>query len=220
MARSISAGMAEYLALPKADGRHPAIVVIQEWWGVNDQIKAICDKWAAEGFVAIAPDLYHGKVVPIGQSDEAGKMMQNLDRAQALHDVTAAIEKVRTHARCNGKVAVTGYCMGGAYSLAAAASVHGLAAIVPFYGMPPGADWSKVEAPIQMHVAEHDDWVTVDGAKKLQATLVQHGKSLDLHTYDAHHAFCNEQRPDVYNASACARAWQSAVAFVKQHTSA
>jgi carboxymethylenebutenolidase len=210
--------MAEYLALPKGEDRHPGIVVLQEYWGVTDQIKGICDQWAAEGFLAIAPDLYHGKIA--ANAGDAAKMMQGLDRAKAMQDVAAAIDQVRKHARSTGKVAITGYCMGGAYSLAAAAAVRGLSAIVPFYGMPPGSDWSKVEAPIQLHVAEHDNWVTVDAAKKLKATLAQLGKSLELHIYDAHHAFCNEKRPEVYNAAACQQAWQRAVTFVKQHTSA
>jgi len=211
--------MAEYLALPKAEGRHPAIVVIQEWWGVTDQIKRVCDRWAGEGFVAYAPDLFHGETAAYSDSAKAQALMTKLDRPKALAEVTAAIEKVRTHARSNGKVAVTGFCMGGAFTLAAAASVPGLAAAVPFYGIPPGADWSKVTAPVQMHVAEHDDWVTVDAAKKLQATFVEHGKSFELFTYDAHHAFCNEHRPDVYNAAAAQKAWERAIAFVKQHAS-
>lgn len=212
--------MAEYLAVPKGEGRHPAVVVIQEWWGVNDQIKGVCDKWAAEGFIAFAPDLYHGEHASYGDADKAQKLMSGLDRTKAMADVTSAIEKVRTHPRSTGKVAITGYCMGGAYSLGAAASVKGLSACVPFYGMPPGADWSKVDAPIQMHVAEHDDWVTVDGAKKLKAAVEQHGGKLELFTYDASHAFCNERRPEVYNAAAAATAWQRALAFVKSHTSA
>jgi carboxymethylenebutenolidase len=210
--------MAEYLALPKADGRYPAVVVIQEYWGVTDQIKGVCDKWVGEGFIAIAPDLYDGKIATT--AEEAGAMMKALDRGKTLETIAAAIEKVRTHPSGSGKVAVTGYCLGGAFALAAAASVRGLSAIVPFYGMPPGGDWASVEAPILMHVAMHDNWVTVDGAKKLQATLAEHGKQLQLHIYDAQHAFCNERRPEVYDASACREAWHRTVTFVKQHTSA
>jgi carboxymethylenebutenolidase len=207
--------MAEYLALPKGDGRHPAVVVIQEWWGVNDQIKGICDKWAREGFVAVAPDLYHGKVVPIGESDEAQAMMSNLDQTRAMQDVIGAIETARAHPRSNGKVVVTGYCLGGAFALAAAAAVRGLAAIVPFYGIPPAADWSKVDAPIQMHVAQHDDWVSVAAANQVQAAVPG---AMELHVYDAHHAFCNERRPEVYNESAATQAWQRALAFARKHT--
>ena len=218
MDRSISARMGEYLALPKADGRYPAVVVIQEYWGVNDQIKGVCDKWVGEGFIAIAPDLYDGKIA--ANSEEAAAMMKSLDRPKALETITAAIEKVRTHASSTGKVAVTGYCLGGAFALVTAASVHGLSAIVPFYGMPPSADWANVDAPIQMHVAMHDNWVTVDGAKKLQATLTELGKQIQVHIYDAQHAFCNERRPEVYAPDACREAWHRAVTFIKSHTSA
>lgn len=187
---------------------------------MNDQIKRVCDKWAAEGFVAYAPDLFHGDTANYGDAAKAQSLMTNLDRPKALAEVSAAIEKVRTHPRGNGKVAITGYCMGGAFTLAAAASVPGISAAVPFYGMPPGADWGNVTAPVQMHVAEHDDWVTVDAAKKLQATFKEHGKSFELHTYDAQHAFCNEFRPEVYKAGVAQQAWDRAVAFVKQHVSA
>jgi carboxymethylenebutenolidase len=209
--------MAEYLALPKGEGRHPAVVVIQEWWGVNDQIKGICDKWAAEGFVALAPDLFHGTVIPYGESDKAGAAMSKLDRPRALQEIAAAVELLKTHPRGNGKVVVTGYCMGGAMTLATAASVKGIAAAIPFYGLPPGADWSQVEAPVQMHVAQHDDWVTVEAAKKVQAALAEHKRKLELFVYDAKHAFCNEARPEVYSPHAAKEAWARAVSFAKAH---
>jgi carboxymethylenebutenolidase len=206
--------MAEYLALPKGEGRHPAVVVIQEWWGVNDQIKGVCDRWAGEGFVALAPDLYHGQVVPFGDTAKAQELMSKLDRPRALQEIAAAVHLLKTHPRSNGKVVVTGYCMGGAMTLATAASVKGLSAAIAFYGLPPGADWSQIEAPVQMHVAEHDDWVTVDAARKVQAAI---GKLMELHTYDAHHAFCNERRPEVYNEAAAKQAWSRAVAFAHGH---
>ena len=207
--------MAEYVAVPKGQGRSPAVVVIHEWWGVNEQIHGICDRWAAEGFLAIAPDLYHGHVVPIGKSAEAQAAMGKLDFGRAVQEIGAAVETARS--KGNGKVAVTGYCMGGALCFLTACAVRGLAAVVPFYGLPPGADWSKVEAPIQAHFAAHDDWATVDGAKKVQATLKDHGKHMELCVYDAQHAFCNERRPEVYNADAAKQAWERALAFVRQH---
>jgi carboxymethylenebutenolidase len=105
--------------------------------------------------------------------------------------------------------------MGGALTLATATQAKGLSSIVPFYGIPPGADFSKIDAPVQMHVAEHDDWVTVPKAKEVQAAV---GSKMELHTYDAHHAFCNDQRPEVFNASACAQAWSRAVQFVRDHS--
>src|SRR5439155_27197485 len=92
-------------------------------------------------------------------------------------------------ARANGsgKVAITGYCMGGALAFAAATQLKGLAAVVPFYGVPPQADWSKVEAPVQAHFAQHDDWATVAKAKEIKAAI-EGGPGMELHTYDAHHA--------------------------------
>ena len=213
--------MAQYLVYPspaEGEARRPAVVVIHEWWGVNDQIRSLCDRWAKEGFVAVAPDLYGGKVVPFGKSDEASAAMNALDFSKAVQDIAATIASVKAHPRCNGTVAVTGYCMGGALSFAIARMVKGLAAVVPFYGMPPGAGWDAVDAPIQAHFASHDTWATVDGAKQIQAALAQHGTSMELHVYDAQHAFCNDQRPEVYDASACAQAWQRAVAFVREHS--
>ena len=210
--------MAEYLSVPKGEGRFPAVVVIHEWWGVNDQIKSLVDRWVGEGFVAIAPDLYHGKVIPIGKSDEASAAMNALDFGRAVQEIGAAIAQLESHPKCNGKVAVTGYCMGGALSFATACNVAGLAAVVPFYGLPPGGDWAKLTAPVQAHFAQHDEWATVDKAKKIQSALAEHGKKMELHVYDAQHAFCNDRRPEVYNATACKQAWDRTLAFVRQHT--
>jgi carboxymethylenebutenolidase len=206
------------LFTPDGKDKRPGVVLIHEWWGVNDQIQAIAGKWAAEGFLALVPDLYHGKVVPISDVAAAEAAMKQLDFPRALQEITGAIAYLKGHARGNGKVALTGYCMGGALSFATAAAVPGLAAVVPFYGLPPSADWSRVDAPIQAHFATQDDWATVDGAKAIQDALAKHKRQMELHVYDAKHAFCNDQRPDVYNASACAQAWQRTVEFVRAHS--
>ena len=203
------------LVTPEQEGRRPGVVVIHEWWGVNEQIETILSNWQREGFVAIAPDLYHGTVIPIGKADEAGAAMSKLDFPRAVQEIAGAIAFLKDHPRCNGKVAVTGYCMGGALAFATAATVPGLAAVVPFYGLPPSADWSRVDAPIMAHFAMDDDWATVDGAKKIQEALAKHKRQMELHVYNAKHAFCNEQRPEVYNAQACAQAWQRTVQFVR-----
>ena len=205
------------LALPEK-GNGPGLVVIHEWWGVNAQIKKICERFAAEGFVTLAVDVYHGKVVPIGASEEAGKAMAALDWTCALDDIAGAVEYLRAHPRSTNKVAVTGFCMGGALAFAAAASVPDLAAVVPFYGVPSAADWSKVTAPIQAHFARIDDWAKPELAEKIQATLREHGKPMELFVYEAQHAFCNEARPEVYDADACDTAWKRTVAFLKRNT--
>ena len=201
--------------MPDGNGRHPGVVVVHEWWGLNDQMKAIADRWASAGVVAVVPDLYAGKVVPFGRADEANAAMNALDFGQAVQTLVAAVAALRDHARCNGKVSVTGYCMGGALSFATSTQVTDLAAVVPFYGIPPGADFSKITAPVQGHFAQHDDWATVAKAKEVQAIV---GSKMELHVYDAQHAFCNDQRPEVYNATACAQAWARAVQFVRDHS--
>ncbi|MBA2538188.1 MAG: dienelactone hydrolase family protein [Deltaproteobacteria bacterium] len=203
------------LTLPAGDAKAPAVVVLQEWWGVNDQLLSIASKWAAAGFVAIVPDLYHGKVIPIGNADEAGVAMKALDFGKAVGEIGATVAYLKEHARCTGKVAVTGYCMGGALTLATAVNVRGLAAAVPFYGLPGDLDWSKIDVPVQAHFAKTDDWATVAGAEKVKAGVKT---PMQLHVYDAQHAFCNDQRPDVYDAEACAQAWDRTVEFVRAHT--
>jgi carboxymethylenebutenolidase len=207
--------MTQYVAMPDGNGRHPGVVVIHEWWGVNDQIKSTADRWAKEGFVAVVPDLYDGKVVPLNKADEAAAAMNALDFPKAVQTILGAIDALKDNPRCNGKVSVTGYCMGGALTLATATQAKGLSSIVPFYGIPGSGDFSKIDVPVQMHVAEHDDWVTVPKAKEVQAAV---GSKMELHTYDAHHAFCNDQRPEVFHPSACAQAWSRAVQFVRDHS--
>jgi carboxymethylenebutenolidase len=199
------------LVTPAGGGVHPAIVVLQEWWGINDQIQSVAARYADAGFVAIVPDLYHGAVART--ADEAGAMMKALDAAKAVQEIAGAVSFVRE--RSNGKVAVTGYCMGGGLALASAVHIRGLAAVVPFYGLPGDLDWAQVDAPIQAHFAQHDEWATVAGAQKVKAAVQA---PMELYTYDAQHAFANDRRPEVYNAEAAKLAWDRALAFVRSHT--
>jgi carboxymethylenebutenolidase len=204
------------LVLPEGSARTPAIVVIHEWWGLNPQIQTVAERWAKEGFVALVPDLFHGNLPKT--TDEAQAAMAKLDFPRAVGERVASVEYLKTHPRSNGKVAVTGYCLGGALAFLAATAAKGLAAVVPFYGLPPQADWAKVEAPIQAHFAKQDDWATVDGAKQVQAALAAREQPMELHVYDAGHAFCRDTDPEVYNAACASQAWSRAVTFAKQHT--
>jgi len=199
------------LATPDGSSRGPGVVVIHEYWGVNEQIRSVAARLAKEGFVALVPDLYHGKLATT--ADEAGKLMGSLDWGKAVQEIGAAVSFLRSHPRGNGKVAVMGYCMGGALSFAAACNIPGLDAVVPFYGIPSGQDYGKITAPVQAHFAEHDEWATVDAGKKIESQV----KTMKLFTYDAHHAFCNDRRPEVFNASAAAQSWDRALAFIRQH---
>jgi carboxymethylenebutenolidase len=206
-----SAGEASgVLITPSSTTKPPAVVVLQEWWGVNEQIQSVAQRYADAGFVALVPDLYHGKVAK--DADEAGRMMKALDFGKAVQEIAGAVAYLRDHS--NGKVAVTGYCLGGALALASAVNIRGLAAVVPFYGLPGDLDWSKVDAPVQAHFATHDDWATVAGAEKVKAGV----KTMELHTYDAQHAFANETRPEVHNPAAAKQAWDRALGFIKSHT--
>lgn len=203
------------LGLPAGGGNAPAVVVVQEWWGLNAQIQGTVDRLAAEGFLVLAPDLYRGAIAK--DATEAAKMMNELDGKRALADIEGAVAYLREHANGNGKVAITGFCMGGAYTLAAACTIRGLAAAVPFYGIPPQADYSKIEAPVLFHVAKHDDWVTPEKATKVADAVKAAGGDLELELYDADHAFMNEKRPEVFSPDASALAWSRTVAFLHEH---
>lgn len=214
MSKRVSfSGIEGELAEPSGDGKAPALVLIQEWWGVNDHIRTLVDRFAKDGFVVVAPDLYHGRVTT--DSGEAGKMMNELDTLQAVKEIGAAVAYLKEHPRSNGKVGVTGFCLGGALTLASACFVPGLSAAVSFYGIPPGdkVDYSKATLPVMMHIAKKDGWVTPEKAEEVKKQL----KDVELHLYDADHAFVNDTRPEVYDEKNAKLAWDRSVAFFKKH---
>lgn len=201
----------------ESGGKAPAVVLVQEWWGVNDHVRDVATRLAAEGFVVLAPDLYHGKTTK--DADEAGKLMNALDGAAAVDEIAGAVTHLASHPRSNGKVGIVGFCMGGALSLASACHVTGLSAVVAYYGLPAPekVDYAKVTAPILMHVGKHDAWVSPEKAKALEAELASKGKAIQLEIYDADHAFSNDTRPEVYSADNAKLAWERTIAFFKKH---
>lgn len=205
------------LAEPSGTGKAPSLVLMQEWWGINDHIRSIADRLAAEGFLVVAPDLFHGKTAK--DATEAGALMGALDTLQAVKEIGLASSFLKQHPRGNGKVGVIGFCMGGALSFAAACHVEGLSAAVPFYGVPPAekVDYAKVTAPILAHFARNDDWATVAKAEAIKAQLDALGKPMRLEIYDAGHAFMNDTRPEAYDAPSAELAWQRSVDFLKKH---
>jgi carboxymethylenebutenolidase len=206
------------LAEPSGSGKVGAVVLVQEWWGLTDHIKALADRMAKEGFLVLAPDLYHGATTK--DPAEAQKHMQALDTLTAVDEIAGAVSFLKEHARGTGRVGVTGFCLGGALTLASACHVPGLSAAVSFYGTPPDekVDWSKVTAPVMMHVAKRDDWVTVARGEDVKAKIEKAGKTkAELHTYDADHAFVNDTRPEVYSPENAKLAWDRTVAFFKKH---
>jgi carboxymethylenebutenolidase len=203
------------LALPPGAGQAPGVVLLQEWWGVNDQIQSVAQRLAAEGFVVVVPDLYRGKLAR--DAAEASALMNALDWPRAMDDIAGAVAYLKTHPRCTGKVAAMGFCMGGALTFATACQVRGLCAAVPFYGVPGPQEWSHVEAPVLAHFAAKDGWAKPEAAKDIQAKLRAAGKSMELHVYDADHAFFNDRRPEVHDAAASQLAWERTLAFLRQH---
>jgi carboxymethylenebutenolidase len=209
-----------YLAVPES-GKGAGVIVIQEWWGLVPHIKDVCERFAAEGFVALAPDLYHGRTTT--SPDEAGKLMMALNIEQAEKDLRGAIEYLRAHESvASERVGTVGFCMGGALSLYAASKNEQVGACVVFYGGHPKVkpDLENMRAPLLGFYAERDDFATPALARELEAKLKSLGKSVEIHVYDnADHAFFNDDRPEVFNATAAADAWQRTLRFFREHLS-
>jgi carboxymethylenebutenolidase len=209
-----------YLAVP-ASGSGPGVVVIQEWWGVNDQIKEVCDRFASEGFVALAPDIYRGVVT--SEPDEAQKLMMQLNIEQAAKDMSGAVKYLAGHDAVTSRgVGVVGYCMGGSLALWLATLQPELVeAVAPYYGIagwPTTPDWSKLQAPVQGHYAENDDSAGPKAVEALQEELTRLGKEHEFFVYPGtEHAFANHHRPEVYDEQATEAAWSRTIAFFRAH---
>jgi carboxymethylenebutenolidase len=207
-----------YLAKP-ASGKGPGVVVIQEWWGLNDNIKSIADRLAGEGFVALAPDLYNGQVAK--EPDEATKLMMAMKLEQAAKDISGAVDYLIASDATNGsKVGSVGFCMGGGLSLYLATLKPQVGACVIYYGVVPGVqpDLSKIEGAVLGHYAENDDWASAATVRELEMKLKSLGKDVEFHTYPGtHHGFFNDTRTEVYAADAATLSWERTVAFYRKH---
>jgi carboxymethylenebutenolidase len=210
-------GKAEgYLAKP-ARANAPGVVVIQEWWGLQDQIRAVCDRYAATGYEALAPDLYAGTVVPYHDSEAAGREMNSLNFVDATEQTVRGA--VRYLGRTGAKVGLTGFCMGGAVTVIGACRIPELAAAVCYYGIPPDsvAKPSQIQVPFQGHFANGDDWCTPAAVDAFEAGLKAAGKTFEIYRYDADHAFVNEQRAEVHDRICAEQAWDRTLAFWKRY---
>jgi carboxymethylenebutenolidase len=207
-----------YLSAPES-GRGPGVVVIQEWWGLVPHIKDVADRFAAEGFVALAPDLYRGDVAK--SPDEAGKLMMALNIAQTEKDLRGAVRHLLNEEAVEGdSVGTVGFCMGGMLSLYGASKNERVGACVVFYGIHPKVepDFERLRAPVLGLFAEKDKFVTPDAVRALVGEIRGHGKSIEAHTYPGtDHAFFNDTRPEVYDAAAAADAWRRTLAFLRAH---
>lgn len=197
-----------------ADGGGPGVIVIQEWWGLVDHIKDVADRFAAEGFTALAPDLYHGEVTT--EPDAAGKLLMSLNLATAGKDLSGAVDLLLERTG-RAKVGVTGFCMGGGLTLMLACQrPDAVAAAAPFYGgMRPDTpiDWDALAATVEGHYAETDRGnAAPEAVKALEVELRSKGKDATFHVYPGtHHAFFNDTRAEVYDDQAARTAFARTV---------
>ena len=211
-----------YLALPPG-GRGPGVVVVQEWWGLDPSIKKTTEQIAAAGFVALAPDLYHGEVAGHTEMDKAGQLMQSLPPDRAARDMGGAVDFLSGHDAVTGSgIGVVGFCMGGMLSfLLAAARPDRITAAVPFYGLPQGdsePDWDAMGASIRGHFAEKDDFFPPDAVRKLDQKLKGLGKDVELTVHPGTgHAFMNpENALGNTDTALAARLWPEVFAFLHE----
>lgn len=211
-----------YLAEPSGGASAPGVVVIQEWWGLNDQIKGVADKLAAQGYRALVPDLYRGKLGL--DANEAGHLMNDLDFADAAgQDVAGAVRHLK--ATGSAKVGVTGFCMGGALTLLSAVLVPDMDAAVAFYGYPPleFIDASRIKVPLMAHWGIEDTAFPIAKVDELEQKLTAAKVHYEFHRYQARHAFANEEADSKgldmlrYDAALAEQAWKRTFAFFARH---
>jgi carboxymethylenebutenolidase len=205
-----------YLATP-APGKGPGVLVIQEWWGLVPHIMTVCDRFAAEGFSALAPDMYHGKVA--NEPDEAGKLFMALQIDRAEKDLAGAARHLAGHSS-SAKLGAVGFCMGGQLALFAGCIDPRIGAVVDFYGIHPNVtpDYTRLGGPVLGLFAEKDGFVTPQVARDVEAAIKKAGKPVEIHIYpNVDHAFFNDERADVYNKPAAEDAWRRTLAHFRGH---
>jgi carboxymethylenebutenolidase len=205
-----------YLAQPES-GAGKGVLVLPAWWGLNQFFKELCDRLAAEGFVALAPDLYHGATA--STVDEAKKLRSKLKQDTVAQEITQAAEYLRTVCGAGPEgLGVIGFSLGGYWALWLADQESGqVAATVVFYGTRNG-DYTKSQSAFQFHFAETDDYVAASGINKLQRSLKAAGKEAEFHTYaGTRHWFFEQDRADAYHAPAAKLAWDRTLAFLNRH---
>jgi len=207
-----------YLAEPEGDGQYPGVIVLQEWWGLVPHIEEVARRLAAEGFVALAPDLYHGEKAE--EPDEARKLVMALDRERAVAEIRAAVRHLQQMERVQPrKVGIVGWCMGGALALSTAAEEEELGAVVAFYGRPLAeGDVGRIQAPVLGLYGSEDHGISTDAVREFGSRLAAHQIPHEMHIYEgAHHAFFNDTRPSVYHAEAAEDAWKRTLAWFRQY---
>jgi carboxymethylenebutenolidase len=203
-----------YLAKPPS-GSGPGVIVIQEWWGLVPHIRSVADRFAQAGFVALAPDLYHGQSTT--SPDEAGRLFMALEVDKAEQDLAGAVTFLRQHAT-GTKVGVVGFCMGGQLALFAATKNPAVGACIDFYGIHPkvNPDFDRLGCPVLGFFGAQDTFVTPADARALEGKIRAAKQRADFHIYDdAGHAFFNDSRPEAYNAARAKEAFDQSLAFLR-----
>ena len=220
--QSGNVGMKAFVAAPQTKDQRPAILIVQEWWGLTEYIKDIARRYAAEGYVAIAPDLYSrlGHALPT-DAGEAGKLMNALKQEDGLTDLNATVAYLKSVPEVDAtRIGVTGFCMGGSYALMLPCVSSEIKAAVPFYGQVPNPDTpiQKLACPVLYLYGEDDGWITKVDVQRLVAALKKYNKTGEIKTYPgAPHAFFRDTDPTVYRPEAAQDAWARTKAFFKQH---
>lgn len=192
-----------------------AVIVVQEWWGLNDHIKDIATRYAEEGFIAIAPDLYRGTIA--ASPEEAGKLMQNLEIEDGLNTIDEAM-KAATENYGVKEFGITGYCMGGTYALQAACKLEGIHAAAPFYGDTPDEFTLKgLKCPVLFISGTKDGWINTEKVGELVGIAKANNLPIESVAYEADHAFFNDTRPEVYDEAAAKDAWKRVLEFFEKN---
>ncbi len=203
-----------YVARPQKEPT-ATVVMIHEWWGINDHIRDIAGRYAKEGYLCVAPDLFQGKVAE--DTQEASALMQALPIPDGVETIRKAIsETKRTYGM--ERFGITGYCMGGTFALRSACEIPELAAAAPFYGdIPEDAVLKQLKVPTLFISGNKDGWITPEKVNSLREAAKKYNLPVESIAYDADHAFFNDTRPQVYNAEAAADAWQKVLGFFRKH---
>lgn len=213
-------GAYAYVAQPDDDAKHPGIVLIQEWWGIEAHIVDLAQKLAEQGFIVAVPDLYHGKVAT--EPDDAERIMMmvtdNVDRV--AKEIVGALDSVKAMPNVEpGQLGLMGFCMGGFLVYTVAARYPDLGAIIPFYGAgydPTPEEVAQVHAPVLAFYGARDEWIPLEQVEKIERMYKEAGKDMTVKVYDAGHAFLNPTHGSG-NEQAASQAWPLAIQFLKEH---
>jgi carboxymethylenebutenolidase len=188
-----------------------AVILIHEWWGVNGHVRDLCGRYAKEGYLCVAPDLYRGKTAQ--DTGEASRLMQELPIDDGLETIRQALEETQRAYNAE-RIGITGYCMGGTFALRAACEFNQLQAAAPFYGdIPDEETLSRLQVPTLFIAGSRDNWITPEKVEGLKEAARKYDLPVEVVSYDADHAFFNDTRPEVYHPEAAADAWQRVLAL-------